>query len=298
LSGKNLEKEKKTMAINDVSLTSGMRANLISLQGTVDLLNKTQQRLSTGKKVNSALDDPTSYFASTSLNSLASDLSSRKDQMSNAVQVIDAANNGITGITALIESAKGIANSALSSNNTTTVYSLGQQYDSIMAQIDKLATDSGYNGTNLLAVNSLTVSFSSSNSLSVTSAIAGSAVNFTNLGLTTSTVATQGSAWSVVGGANVTTASITAAITALGTAETQLQDASGVLSANLSVINTRQTFTTSMINTLQTGADNLTLADTNEEGAKMLMLQTRQSLGTTALSLSSQAAQSVLKLFS
>jgi flagellin-like hook-associated protein FlgL len=167
-----------------------------------------------------------------------------------------------------------------------------------MAQIDKLATDSGYNGTNLLAVNSLTVSFSSSNSLSVTSAIAGSAVNFTNLGLTTSTVATQGSAWSVVGGANVTTASITAAITALGTAETQLQDASGVLSANLSVINTRQTFTTSMINTLQTGADNLTLADTNEEGANMLMLQTRQSLGTTALSLSSQAAQSVLKLFS
>ena len=285
------------MAIDNVSLTSGMRANLISLQGTVDLLNRTQQRLSTGKKVNSALDNPTSFFAASSLNTLASDLSSRKDQMGNAVQVISAASNGITGITSLIEAAKGIANSALGSTNTTTVYTLGQQYDSIMSQIDKLATDSGFNGTNLLAVNSLTVSFSSSNSLTVTSAIPGSAVGFQNLGLTTSTAGTAASFWSTTAAAAVTTVNITNAITNLGTAATTLQNSSQALSANLAVINSRQSFTASMINTLQTGADNLTLADTNEEGANMLMLQTRQALGTTALSLSSQAAQSVLRLF-
>jgi len=284
------------MAI-DISLTSGMRANLISLQGTVDLLNRTQQRLSTGKKVNSALDDPTSYFAASSLNTLASDLSSRKDQMGNAVQVIQAANNGISGITSLIEAAKGIANSALGSTNTTTVYTLGQQYDSIMTQISNLATDSGFNGTNLLAVNSLTVSFSSTNSLSITSAIPGSAVSYTSLGLTTASVGAGGTAWATGGTANVTSANITTALTNLATAESTLQNATGVLSANLAVINARQTFTTSMINTLQTGADNLTLADTNEEGANMLMLQTRNALGTTALSLSSQAAQSVLRLF-
>ena len=69
------------------------------------------------------------------------------------------------------------------------------------------------------------------------------------------------------------------------------------LSANLSIVTSRQEFTTNMINTLQKGADNLTLADMNEEGANMLMLQTRQALGTTALALSSQAAQSVLRLF-
>jgi flagellin len=69
------------------------------------------------------------------------------------------------------------------------------------------------------------------------------------------------------------------------------------LSANLNIITTRQEFTDNMINTLQTGADNLTLADMNQEGANMLMLQTRQSLGTTSLSLSSQAAQSILRLF-
>jgi flagellin-like hook-associated protein FlgL len=76
-----------------------------------------------------------------------------------------------------------------------------------------------------------------------------------------------------------------------------LRTKSQTLSANLSVITARQDFTTNMINALTIGADNLTAADTNEEGANMLMLQTRQSLGTTSLSLASQAAQSVLQLF-
>jgi len=62
-------------------------------------------------------------------------------------------------------------------------------------------------------------------------------------------------------------------------------------------VNTRMEFTSQMINTLTGGADKLTLADMNEEGANLLMLQTRQALSTTALSLSSQAAQSVLRLF-
>ena len=83
----------------------------------------------------------------------------------------------------------------------------------------------------------------------------------------------------------------------LDTAINNLRTQSKSLSANLNIITTRQNFTDSMISTLQTGADNLTLADMNQEGANMLMLQTRQQLGTTSLSMSSQAAQSVLKLF-
>jgi flagellin-like hook-associated protein FlgL len=78
---------------------------------------------------------------------------------------------------------------------------------------------------------------------------------------------------------------------------TTLRSQSSSLASNLGVITTRQSFTTSLINTLQTGSDNLTLADMNEVSANMLQLQTQQSLGTTALSLSSQASQSVLKLF-
>ena len=67
--------------------------------------------------------------------------------------------------------------------------------------------------------------------------------------------------------------------------------------SNLSTVQIRQDFTKAMINTLHTGADNLTLADTNEEGANLLALQTRQQLSTTALSLASQADQAVLRLF-
>jgi flagellin len=81
LSEKTLEKEKQIMAINDISLTAGMRSNLLSLQNTVTLLNRTQSRLSTGKKVNSALDNPVSFFAAQALNSRASTIDGLKDAM-------------------------------------------------------------------------------------------------------------------------------------------------------------------------------------------------------------------------
>ena len=100
------------MAINDVSLTAGMRSNLVSLQGTVDLLNRTQERLSTGKKVNTALDNPLNYFTAKALNSRASDLAAFKDGMSEAVQTIKAANTGITAIEGLLAQAKAVASTA------------------------------------------------------------------------------------------------------------------------------------------------------------------------------------------
>ncbi len=100
------------MAINDVALTAGMRSNLVSLQGTVDLLNRTQERLSTGKKVNTALDNPLNYFTAKALNSRASDLAAFKDGMSEAVQTIKAANTGITAIEGLLAQAKAVASTA------------------------------------------------------------------------------------------------------------------------------------------------------------------------------------------
>jgi flagellin-like hook-associated protein FlgL len=93
------------------------------------------------------------------------------------------------------------------------------------------------------------------------------------------------------------TTDIQASLDKLSTALSTLRTKSQTLASNLNVVQTRSDFTTGMINTLTTGANNLTAADMNEEGANMLMLQTRQSLSTTALSLSAQAAQSVLKLF-
>ncbi|MBN1545646.1 MAG: hypothetical protein JW902_03200, partial [Syntrophaceae bacterium] len=403
------------MAINDVSLTSGMRSNLLSLQGTVDLLNRTQSRLSTGKKVNSAIDNPVSFFASQALNSRASVIDSLKDAMGQAVQTISAADKGIKAITAMIEQAKGIAQSAQSAAAGTTetedltgvvehsyatvslditsmidteainiegtgdlvkgtnfsnaaelataiealggggVYtaevsgdvvtvskvganidaddiasaasvvetnnaevaastytvgstpytagvdfavvegddeataanlaavitadglgevsvdgtevtvilpsdelaSLEEQYNTLLTQLTELAGDSGYKGKNLLAGETLTVQFEGVN-LDVVGFNAAAGVG--GLEITDAT-------WTIGG-------DVDADIGLLDAALVTLRQESSKMSGNLSIITVRQEFSTNMINTLTEGADKLTLADTNEEGANMLMLQT------------------------
>jgi flagellin len=274
------------MAFNDISLTSGMRSNLMSLQGTVDLLNRTQERLSTGKKVNSALDNPTSFFAAQGLNQRASDLASLKDGMGQAIQVIKAADAGITAITALIASAKGIAQAARASNDAAVRGTYLTQYNDVRTQIDNLAADSGYKGTDLLDSGDLTVTFNED---------ASSTLTVTGFDASTTGLAIAAAAGWTADAAGDT--AIDAAIGLLDTAVTTLRSNAAGLSANLNVVTVRLDFTTGMVNTLTTGSDKLTLADMNEEGANMLMLQTRQALGTSALSMSAQAAQSVLKLF-
>src|SRR3989304_10570688 len=97
---------------SEITLSKGVRQNLLSLQSTAELLNKTQERLSTGKKVNSALDNPINFFTSAGLSSRANDLSRLLDSVGNAVQTIAAADKGISAITKLIESAKAPASHA------------------------------------------------------------------------------------------------------------------------------------------------------------------------------------------
>jgi flagellin-like hook-associated protein FlgL len=98
--------------MSDITLSAAVRSNLLSLQNTASLLDTTQTRLATGNKVNSALDNPTSYFTASSLNSRASDLGNLLDGVSNAIQTIQAANDGISSITKLVDSAKATANQA------------------------------------------------------------------------------------------------------------------------------------------------------------------------------------------
>jgi len=273
------------MAMNNITLTSGMRSNLFSLQQTQTMMETTQTRLSTGKRVNSALDDPINFFAAQGHTQRASDLAMRKDEMSEAIQTIKAADNGISAITDMIASAKSLAQSALATDITDEQDALNAQFDEVIAQIGLLVDDSGYKGTNLLdgTTSSITVSFDES-------------------GLSNLTVSGQDGTGGL-GEAGIyaadwnTEANITADIALLDTARDNLRTSSKTLSNNLSTITTRQDFTTKMINTLEDGAANLVNADLNEEGANMLMLQTRQSLGTTSLSLASQAAQSVMRLF-
>jgi flagellin len=393
------------MATNDISLTSGMRQNLVSLQQTVSLLDRTQTRLSTGKKVNSALDNPINYFASQNHLSRATDIAGYKDNMSEAIQTIQAANAGIKQVQALIENARGLAQAALSASANSVSFTLNDapasgneitiggttftavgtgatgtnqfnvtdsdgddltvdqivanlaakinqndeedgdagnlkavvsgnritltsvatdkaitttdvvdsddlditvddkitseranyaaQYEEIMNQIDSLAGTSGYKGNNLLTNDTLSVSFEGG-SISVQ----GFNANVSDMG-----VNTIGGAYSddfALGDENTKWALASYVkhdINNLDKGIAELKEQSSKLSSSLSIINIQQEFSTDKINILTKGADSLTAADANEEGANMLMLQTRQSLSTTALSLSAQAAQSVLRLF-
>jgi flagellin len=267
----------------DIVLTAGVRSNLLQLQKTSDLITATQTKLATGKRVNSALDNPINFFTAQGLSNRASDLGNLLDSMSNGVNTIQAANNGLTSITKLVQSAQALISQAQQTADTTVRASLATQFDAIRAQIDTLSADAGFNGINLLGGNNLTVTLNETGTSSVT--ITG--VTFDSAGLA---IAASANAWAA-------DADITAASATLTGALTTLRSQSQAFSTNLSTVQIRQEFTKAMINTLQTGADALTLADSNEEGANLLALQTRQQLSTTALSLASQAAQSVLRLF-
>src|SRR4051812_36855627 len=101
------------MAMSGIVLSASVRQNLLSLQSTADLLATTQNRLSTGKKVNTALDNPTNFFTAQSLDSRASDISNLLDGIGNGVQILQAANTGLTSLQKLVDTAKSIANQAL-----------------------------------------------------------------------------------------------------------------------------------------------------------------------------------------
>ncbi len=375
--------------MGDITLSNALRSNLLSLQNTADLLTKTQQRLSTGLKVNSALDNPSSFFTAQSLNNRANDLGKLLDSVGSAVDTLKAADKGISAITKLVENLKSTANQALatkvvSTTSTSSVESLtsattrgaltgvatGDQltitidgttyttsavaaadtvsgiltkirnaysaitatltsdgaieialttgedftiagnlggdlgvtgtftngtnrnsfvtdYNTLRTQIDQLAKDSSFKGVNLLQSNqNLTVNFNEDQTSSLT--INSKLLDTSSNGLNVSAATNSGFA---------TDATIESAISSLDNAITTLRNQSSTFGNNLAIVENRQTFTKDIIETLQTGAGKLTLADTNVEGANLLALQTRQQLGSVSLSLASQADQNVLRLF-
>jgi flagellin-like hook-associated protein FlgL len=376
--------------MSGIILSQGVRSNLVNLQQTADLIAQTQNRLATGKKVNSALDNPINFFTASSLNNRASDLGNLLDSVSNATQTLQAADNGITSLTKLVQSAQALAQQAQQSAATTAKYagtvsgltgsttgtfvaghtitvgdgtttatftalatdtvqnfidtvnntaslkvkaelstdgklqleatgtntivvalgtatapeaaqfglvagttaagtlnatrsSLATQYDAIRKQIDELAADAGFNGVNLLNGDGLKVVFNEKGTSSLS--ISGVTFNSAGLGVSASTNSLQ------------TDKDINNGLANLNAALATLRSQASAFGSSLSVVQTRQDFTKAVINTLKTGADNLVLADSNEEGANLLALQTRQSLSTTSLSLAAQASNNVLRLF-
>jgi flagellin-like hook-associated protein FlgL len=146
--------------MSEIALNSGIRTSLSSLKSTSSLLEKTTERLSTGKKVASAVDNPTNYFAAENYNDAASALDARLDSMSESVQRINAADNGVTSMKAYLSQMKGIVNDAMSNTDAGERRSLGEQFNELVTQIRDTAQDSDYGGINLLYNNaSTTVEF-------------------------------------------------------------------------------------------------------------------------------------------
>ena len=163
-----------------ITLTSAVRQNLLSLQSTASLLSETQNRLSTGNKVNSALDNPTNFFTASALNSRSSDINNLLDGIGNGVQILQAANTGITSIQKLVDSAKSIANQALQ----TTV---GYTKSSITSLANATSTASNLLGTAPATTATFTGTAAVSN-VSTASAITG-ATTLSGTGTTNSITA-------------------------------------------------------------------------------------------------------------
>jgi len=364
--------------MSDIVLSKGIRSNLMQLQNTAANVALTQGRLATGKKVNSALDNPANFFTSQSLSSRASDLSNLLDGLSNGIKVLEAADNGLKAITKTVESLQSTirqarqdkswqgesyaftattgtgdivftggavgttavtvavsasasvddvvasinGNSSLTdkvraSNDNgklrienlstsdltvtdTAVATTGtggtiggntvradliEQFNDLRQQLDRTSEDASFNGINLLRGDALSITFNEtgSSSLNIQSKD-GDAINSTNLGIDAQSTSVADS-----------DAGLDAVLTKLSTALGSLRSQSSAFGSNLSMVQNRQDFTKSMMNTLRGGADNLTLADQNEEGANLLALNTRAQLATSALSFASQGDQQVLQ---
>lgn len=206
--------------MSDIVLSNSVRNNLTALQNTADLLGRTQNRLATGKKVNSALDNPNSFFTSENLNNRAQDLNNLLDDMGQAIQTLKAADQGLTAITGLVEAAKAKANQALQTSSQYERANFANEYNDLLTQIENLARDAGYKGKNLLggAGNDLSVYFNEDN----TSKIVIGAVDYTDATLTTGlNLATLSSGLAATGTITLTNGTAT---TALTTGDTLISD--------------------------------------------------------------------------
>jgi len=312
----------------DIALSSGIRSNLISLQNTNDLLSRTQSRLGTGKKVNSAIDNPDSFFKAADLSDRATKLDGRLDSMGQAVSAVKSADQAITSIKTLTSQLKAVAEDVKGETDSSVRQNLGTQYNDLLTQISDLAKDSVYAGTNFLQGSSfdttgssakdnqtLTVQFNEEldestlqlQGFSIGQANTTSALSISGgeLGLTGTTiqVSNDSAAASATGDGNEVNFANTGYATSMDNIiknieafETDLDSASSGLANNLSIVTTRQDFTQQQVNILEEGSDKLTLADLNEEGANLLALQTSQQLAISSVSLASQSSQAVLRL--
>ncbi len=273
------------MSVGDISLTQTARNSLNALQNTSKLLQTTESHLSSGKKVNSASDDATAYFASKGFLQRANDLTTVKNNLNTALTSVNSTTQSIADVTTVVQQLQGVTTQALGTTDTTTRAGLASQFNALLTQLDTLVNDATFNGTNLLnsTSSSLVVYFNETN----TTALTVTGVNIAHTGLNISSAANA-----FANADSINTAG-SLLLTALSTLRTDAANFGG----NATLIQTRQTFTSDLINNLQTASDGLVLADTNTEAANTQALQAQNQLGIDALNISGQTQQAILRLF-
>ena len=270
-----------------VNLSSSVRSNLLTLQRSSDLIALTQTRLSTGKVVNSAIDDAPAFFTAKALENTASDFNLLKTDIDLAISTIQAAIDGLDAITELVVQAKGLATNSKATGNTNERSTLAVQFNELLGQINLIANDASFNGSNLLKAgpDELGVAFNDDNSS-----------NLTITGLD-STTASTGINIAVAANGFGANANIDAALTQISAALSELRTNAATMGSKNTILGTRLDFTEILVANLNNGEGKLTLADLNEESAKLLALQTRQQLGINSLALAAQSERSILALF-
>jgi flagellin-like hook-associated protein FlgL len=320
---------------SDITLTGAQRSALLTLQNVSDLSDRTQTRLTTGKKVNSVVDNAVAFFQAKSLSDRATDFTDRKDGIDQGISSITAALDALESLDSLLKQMKGVAEAAKTQTATERA-SATTQFEELGNQISLLIEDASYQGLNLLnnTGSQLDVAFSTRTAsrlqvdgfdLNATSVTAtGSRSLFTGIDTSTTNVATGEGAFLAngdfagisaltttglantdalifddfadIGTNNSYVSMVDNIVDQIDSAISRVRSTSAELGTNVAILQTRLDFTDTYVNTLQGGSDKLTLADLNEEGANLVALQTRQQLGIQSLAIAGQQQQAILAL--
>jgi flagellin len=293
--------------MSDITLGLATQQNLLALQNINQNLDTTQNALATGLKVSSAVDNAVAYFQAQSLDNRANDLTNRKSQIDQGISSITTATQGIQSAISILQQLQGIVQSAKTETKSQQA-AAAVQFNQLAVQFNELINDASYQGLNLLnsttSVLNLQFSTLSSSTFKVqganllasaghlfskgagATAQAASALATALAGIKFSQVITGGS-----------TSSYDTAFNKLNGAISIAQAEAQTLGGNVSLLQTRESFTAQYITTLSGGASKLTVADVNLESTNLVTLQTRQSLAIESLSIATSSEQAVLRLF-
>ena len=298
--------------MSDITLTSSTRSSLLSLQKTARLSERTQNRLASGRTVNSVTDDAVAFFRNRSLSARVSDFEARRSDIDQAISAVNSTLQGLDSVDSLLRQSRGLIEAARSQTQSERANAT-LQFGTVLSQIFQLVEDTSYQGTNLLngTNTELRVDFGIRTAsrlivqgvhLNKTEANAqalftGNVVFSSQGGAIFSGVFTGGNGFTVIGSNNSNINLVNEAVRNINDAITRIRTVVANFGNNVAILQTRLDFTNSYTDELQKGSDALVQADINEEGANLVALQTRQQLGVQSLSLSGQQEQAILRLF-